>query len=68
MGKIVRDLLYGQKRNSYPKASSYGSTTVMIPDSTATERWYVIAIADGKGVVSETSETNNIYVRSIRIK
>jgi subtilase family serine protease/subtilisin family serine protease len=49
-------------------ASSYGSTTVMIPDGTAIQRWYVIAIADGEGVVSETSETNNIYVRSIRIK
>jgi subtilase family serine protease len=48
--------------------SSAGSTTVMIPGGTAIRKWYIIAKADGEEVVSETSETNNNYVRSIRIK
>ena len=49
-------------------SSSYGSTTVLIPEGTAIQRWYVIAIADGEGIISETSESNNTYIRSIRIK
>jgi subtilase family serine protease len=49
-------------------ASSYVSTTVTIPDGTAAQRWYLIAVADGEGVISETSESNNTYVRSINIR
>ncbi|UCE42293.1 MAG: hypothetical protein JSV17_04810, partial [Candidatus Aminicenantes bacterium] len=49
-------------------ASSAGSTTVMIPEGTAIRKWYIIAKADGEEVISETSETNNTYVRTIRIK
>jgi|GEM_PF-1594517 len=48
-------------------ASSAGSTTVTIPEGTASGTWYIVAMADGEGVVPETSETNNTYARSIRI-
>jgi subtilase family serine protease len=48
-------------------ASSPGSTTVTIPGSTTVGDWWVIAKADGEDVISETSETNNTYVRSITI-
>jgi subtilase family serine protease len=47
--------------------SSSGSTTVTIPQGTATGTWYIIAKADGQEVVSETSESNNTYARSIKI-
>ncbi len=49
-------------------ASSWGSTIVTIPEGTAARRWYIIAKADGEDVVFETVETNNIYIRSIKIK
>jgi subtilase family serine protease len=49
-------------------SGSYGSTTVMIPEGTAIQRWYIIAVADGGEVVAEISESNNIYLRSIRVK
>jgi subtilisin family serine protease len=48
-------------------AYSYGSTTVTIPEGTAAGRWYIIAKADGEEVVTETSEFNNTYGRSISI-
>jgi subtilase family serine protease len=48
-------------------ASSAGSTTVMIPESTAGGNWYIVAKADGEEVVPETSETNNTYARLIKI-
>jgi subtilase family serine protease len=40
-------------------AASSASTTVTIPQDTATGSWYIIAKADGDDVVPETSETNN---------
>ena len=48
-------------------ATSSGSTTVTIPADTVTGLWYIIAKADGEGVVVETSETNNTYSRTIKI-
>jgi subtilase family serine protease len=47
--------------------ASSASTTVMIPQGTASGNWYIIAKADSEEVVEETSETNNTYPRSIRI-
>jgi subtilase family serine protease len=48
-------------------ASSSASTAVMIPQATATGKWYIIAKADGEGTVTESSETNNTYARLIQI-
>jgi subtilase family serine protease len=48
-------------------ATSSGSTTVVIPQDTATGNYYIIARADGEEVVEETSETNNGSARSIKI-
>ncbi len=63
------DLLIGAR--SVPSlasgASSVGSTTVTIPAGTTTGLWYIIAKADGEEVVTETSENNNTYARSIQI-
>jgi subtilase family serine protease/subtilisin family serine protease len=48
-------------------ASSAGSTTITIPEATATGTWYLIARADGEGVVTETSESNNTASRSLLV-
>jgi subtilisin family serine protease len=48
-------------------ASSSGSATVTIPQGTTAGTWYIVAMADGEGVVPEAVETNNIYARSIKI-
>jgi subtilisin family serine protease len=48
-------------------ASSSGSTNVTIPQGTPVGTYYIVGLADGEGVVSETSESNNIYARSIMI-
>ena len=40
-------------------ASSSGSTSVTIPAGTATGTYYIMAVADAGGAVSETSESNN---------
>ncbi len=48
-------------------ATSSGSTTVVIPQGTATDTWYIIVKADATEIVTEISETNNISSRSIRI-
>jgi subtilase family serine protease len=47
--------------------TSSGSTMVMIPQGTAVRTWYIIAKADGEGVVAETSEVNNTSPRSFKI-
>jgi subtilisin family serine protease len=47
--------------------SSSGSTLVLIPPGTPTAGWQIIAQADGGQVVSETTETNNLYRRAIGI-
>jgi serine protease AprX len=48
-------------------ASSSGSTAVTIPQGTDAGTWYLLAKADAQEVVVETSETNNVYARSIKI-
>ncbi len=40
--------------------SESGSTTVTIPSNTVAGTYYIVAKADGPGVVTETSETNNV--------
>jgi subtilase family serine protease len=48
-------------------ASNSGSTAVSIPEGTAAGTWYILANADGQGAVTETSESNNNMVRSIKM-
>ena len=49
-------------------ASSSGSTTVTIPAATFPATYYVIAQADGDGVVAESVENNNVSaIRSIQV-
>ncbi len=48
-------------------ASSAGSTSVTIPEDTASGNWYIMAKADGEDAVIETSETNNTYARLIKV-
>jgi len=47
--------------------SSSGSTSVTIPAGTAPKTWYIIAKADGEGVLPETSESNNTFSKTIYI-
>ncbi len=49
------------------KAKSAGSTTVTIPLATAPGVYFVLAVADGDGAVSETNEGNNVRSRKITI-
>ncbi len=48
-------------------ASSSSSTSVTIPASTADGTYYVIAKADGPGLVDESNETNNTRTATLRI-
>jgi hypothetical protein len=48
-------------------AISSGSTTVVIPLGTAAGSWYIIAKADGEGVVNETSEANNTFTLTFKV-
>jgi len=48
-------------------ATSSGSTTVTIPQGTAAGTWYIVAQADSEDAVTETSETNNMYAKYLRI-
>ena len=50
-----------------PGATSTGSATVVLPAGLAAGTWYVIAKADGDGLVSETLETNNTLARSVSV-
>ena len=51
-----------------PGASSTGSTLVTIPASTAPAYYYVIALADADGIVTEAQENNNAGARTIRVE
>ena len=42
-----------------------GSTTVTIPANTAAGTYYIVAKADGAGVVTETLETNNVKFSTV---
>ena len=46
----------------------YRLDLVTIPASTAPAYYYVIALADGDGVVSEAQENNNAGTRTIRVE
>jgi subtilase family serine protease/subtilisin family serine protease len=48
-------------------ASSTGSTSLTIPAALAGGTYFVIAKADGEGVVVESSENNNTLVRAIQL-
>jgi subtilase family serine protease len=50
-----------------PAASSTGSTPLTIPAGTSPAKYYILAKADGDGAVAETSETDNIWSRSIQV-
>jgi subtilase family serine protease len=47
--------------------SSSASTTLMIPAGTSTGSYWVIAKTDADNAVLETSETDNTYVRTVKI-
>jgi subtilase family serine protease len=49
-----------------PNASDTGTTNVVLPTG-LTGTYYIIAVADGSGVVAESVETNNTSVRMITI-
>lgn len=63
------DALLGGRpvRSLGPGLSDSGSVPLIIPSGTPAGTYYVITAADGTGVVVETIETNNTWVRSIRI-
>jgi trimeric autotransporter adhesin len=48
-------------------ASSPGTTSVTIPLDTVAGSYYVLAKADGDGVVGESVETNNVTARAIQV-
>jgi subtilase family serine protease len=47
--------------------SSAGPTTITIPSGLAPKTYYVIAVADGDGVVAERVETNNSKAKAISV-
>jgi subtilase family serine protease len=58
-GRSIADLAVG--------ASSSGTTPVTIPPGTAPGTYYVLAKADGGGVVAESLETNNVMARALQV-
>jgi subtilisin family serine protease len=48
-------------------ASSAGTTAIVVPAGTSPGTYYVIAQADGGGAVAETSETNNVSARVVKV-
>jgi subtilase family serine protease len=50
-----------------PNASNTASTTLQIPQTTASGTYFVIAKADVAGVVAEGNETNNLGLAMVRI-
>jgi subtilase family serine protease len=50
-----------------PGAASAGSTSVVVPPTTAVGVYYLIAQADAGGVVGESQETNNTTTRTVQI-
>jgi hypothetical protein len=48
-------------------ASNSGTTPVTIPLGTVPGSFYVLATADGDGVVGESIETNNVTARAIQV-
>ena len=54
-------------RGSRQERPARSSTSLPIPAGTASGTYYLIAKADADNAVTETTETNNTYVRSVRI-
>jgi subtilisin family serine protease/subtilase family serine protease len=50
-----------------PAESSTGSTTLTIPAGTLAGSYYLFAKADGGGSVSESQETNNTAVKTVKV-
>jgi subtilase family serine protease len=50
-----------------PGTTNAGTESLTIPAQTAAGLYYIIAVADGDGVVTETAENNNTRGASIRI-
>jgi subtilase family serine protease len=50
-----------------PGATSTATTSMIVPAGTSPGYYYVIAKADGRGAVMESSETNNIWGQLIRV-
>jgi subtilisin family serine protease len=50
-----------------PGVVNTGSSVVALPSDLATGNYYVIAKADGDGVVAETQEGNNVLARAIAV-
>jgi subtilase family serine protease len=48
-------------------ASNAGAASVVIPAGTAAGTYYIIAKTDGPGVVTETSESNNTFLKSLKV-
>jgi subtilase family serine protease len=65
----VSDIFIGERSIEALAAGAIntGSATALIPQGTAPGKWYIIAKADGEGIVAETLETNNTYARLIQI-
>ena len=48
-------------------ATDSGSATLVIPPQTAAGSYFIVAVADGDGVVPESLENNNTRPRTISI-
>ena len=50
-----------------PGLTDSGSLSLVIPSGTPAGTYYMIAAADSTNTIAETVESNNIYIRTIRI-
>src|SRR4030095_9281027 len=48
-------------------AGSNGSTSVVVPAGTATGTYYLFAVSDGAGAITETNESNNALWVTVRV-
>jgi len=48
-------------------AQQSGSTSMVLPSGLAGGSYYLLAVADGDGVVAETSESNNVWPAVIKV-
>ena len=48
-------------------ATNTGSVTVVIPPQTAPGSYFIVAAADGDGVIAEASESNNTTARRLTV-
>lgn len=48
-----------------PGTTDTATVTLTIPAETAAGSWFVLAVADGEGVVAETNEANNFANRGL---